>query len=122
MNYTRVYTDSQGKTHFEEVEVEFELVEFAPPAPPLFVSSFNSAARYAFCAFPPGWVGDWHPAPRRQFFYILTGEMEIEVSDGETRRFGPGHVVFLDDVTGDGHVARITGSDELQCAVMQLPD
>lgn len=30
MIYTRLYSDDQGETHFEDVYVEFKLVDFAP--------------------------------------------------------------------------------------------
>jgi hypothetical protein len=36
----------------------------------------------------------------------LAGEYEVQVSSGETRRFGPGSVVLVEDLTGAGHVTR----------------
>lgn len=55
-----------------------------------------------------GYVNDGHPAPRRQFVLVSAGEVEVTVSDGEVRRFGPGSV-FLDDDTGKGHRTRAVG-------------
>lgn len=34
MKYTRIYGDPIGESHFEDVEVELKLVDFAPPAAP----------------------------------------------------------------------------------------
>lgn len=45
----------------------------------------------------------------------------MEASDGETRRFGPGAIVLLEDVTGKGHVTRILAG-ELRCVFVQLPE
>jgi len=36
----------------------------------------------------------------------IDGRVELEVSDGEKRVFGPGSVLLLEDTTGKGHVTR----------------
>jgi len=43
---------------------------------------------YAFSTAAPGWFGDWHPTPRRQFFFLLSGEIEGEVSNDEVGKHG----------------------------------
>ena len=50
---------------------------------------------------------DWHPAPRRQFAINMTGDLEVEISDGTRHRIGQGDLVYLEDVTGKGHVTRV---------------
>ena len=120
MNYTRIYTDSEGKTHYEDVEVEFSPVGFAPPAPPLDISPFTPATQYGFLRAPAGWLGDWHPAPRRQIIFYLAGEIEAEVSDGEVRQFGPGSDTLVEDTTGKGHKSRVAGTTDVLSAVVQL--
>ncbi|MFC1915820.1 cupin domain-containing protein [Chloroflexota bacterium] len=122
MKYLRIYTDQDHKSHFEDVEVDFQRVNFAPPAPPLDVSSFNPATQYAFTSFPAGWHGIWHNTPRRQIFFILSGESEIEVSDGELRQIGPGSVVLSEDTTGEGHFSRVISNTDMLAAVVQLPE
>jgi len=122
MKYTRVYADSNGTSHFEDRDIELAEVDFAPPAPPLFLSSFRQASQFAFCLFPAGWLGDWHPTPHHQFFFFLSGEIEAEVSDGEMRRFNPGSVVRLEDTGGKGHVTRVIGDGDVLAVVVQLPD
>jgi len=122
MKYTRIFSDKEGETHFKDVEIELEPVEFAPPAPPVNLSSFTLATQYAFCVFPSGWYGDWHPTPKKQTFLFLSGEMEVRVSDGEERRFSPGSIVLVVDTLGEGHVSRVLGSSDVVTAVVQLPD
>ena len=122
MQYTGIYTDVDGESYFENLGVEFQEVTFAPPAPPLNLSSFTPATRYGFVSIPAGWFGDWHPTPKRQVFFYLSGEVEVGVSDGEVRRFGPGSVLLLEDTTGKGHTARVVSTDDLLIAVVQLPD
>ena len=47
-----------------------------------------------------------HNAPQPYICINLSGEGEIVTSDGETKRFRPGDVLFCDDLTGKGHVTR----------------
>lgn len=122
MKYTKIFADEEGETHFKDVEVELESVDYAPPAPPLNLSSFNPAKQYALAVAPPGWFGDWHPTPCRQILFYLSGEVEVQVSDGEVRRFGAGSIVLVEDTTGKGHVSRVVGSMENVVAFLQLPD
>ncbi len=120
--YVRVYADAAGESHFEDVEVELTSRDFAPPAPPLYLSEVVPATGFAFVRLPAGWYGDWHPTPRRQIFFYLAGEVEGETSDGERRRFGPGSATLVEDTTGKGHRSWVVGDSEVLAAVAQLPD
>ena len=122
MKYLRVYADENGESHFEDVEVGLTPVDFAPPAPPMYLSAFTPATQFGFVGAPLGWYGDWHPSPRRQIFFSLSGESEIEVSDGEVRRYGPGSVILAEDTTGKGHRSRVVGTADVLLAVVQLDD
>jgi hypothetical protein len=122
MTYTRIYTDKDGESHFEDVEIEMTSVDFAPPAPPMNLSEFTKAKQYGFLNAPVGWIGDWHPTPKRQIFFYLKGEIEAEVSDGEVRRFEPGSITLVEDTTGRGHKSRVVGNSEVLLAVVQLEE
>ena len=121
MKYIRIYADPAGESHFEDVEVELSQMNFVPPAPPLNLSSFSPALQYAFCSFPAGWRGDWHPTPQRQIFFVLSGETAAQVSDGEVRHFGAGSVLLVEDTTGKGHVSWVMSKTDALAAVVQLP-
>jgi hypothetical protein len=82
----------------------------------------TSASGVAFVRFPAGWVGDWHPTPRRQFVLFLVGELEGETSDGARQRYGPGSVALLEDTTGTGRRSRVIGDGEVLAAIVQLAD
>jgi hypothetical protein len=99
--YVRLYADENGESHFEDVVVPAEeqghaLVTLPIPLTSMImrrvVSTDADAVR--------------HNAPRRQFIVHLEGSVEVEVSDGERRRFDPGDVVLVEDVSGRGHVTR----------------
>lgn len=113
MRYTRLHADRDGVSHFEDLEIELAPVDFAPPAGPLDVSAPVDTKQCLFASVPDGWEGDWHPAPRRQFWLQLAGQLEVEAGDGEVRRFAPGAVVLLEDVTGKGHVTRTVGGSAM---------
>jgi hypothetical protein len=116
MNYPRIYTGPDNISHFEDVEFDFT------PGPTSAQASPMAAKTIMFGHQPSGLELDWHPAPRRQFVVVLEGEVEIEASDGEVRRFGPGMVFLADDTTGKGHILRGAGSGERNIALVPLAD
>ena len=121
MKYTRINAGPDGKSHFDEVTVALAPRNFAPPTPLLNVSSPIKADQFVFISLPPGWYGKQHLAPHRQYWVQMAGQMEVEVGDGEVKRFGPGDVVLLNDVTGKGHITRAVGQDEVRGVFIQLP-
>jgi hypothetical protein len=40
---------------------------------------------------------------------VLRGAIDVEVSDGTSRRFGPGDLVLAADTSGRGHITRVVG-------------
>lgn len=113
VRYDHIYIGADGESHFASVGVEMSVAQYAPPAPPLHVSQPLSVETTVFFEAPVGWVGESHPSPRRQLYVGLAGELEITVSSGETRHFGPGSVVLLEDVEGAGHVTRVVGDSDV---------
>ena len=109
VSYHRIYADAQGGSHFDTVKIVQSLAAGAPPAAPFYVSGDNPASKFRFYTFQPGWVGDWHPCPARQFLAVMKGSVEMETTDGTIRKLGPGDLVLLEDTTGKGHVTRNTG-------------
>jgi hypothetical protein len=115
----RVYSGSDGRSHLAEltlpmkpfVDVEGAHGEAAPT---------QAASGITFRVSPPGYVLDWHCAPRRQYSISLSGLAEIEVGDGTVARVGPGDVVLAEDLTGQGHVTRVVGDQPRFYAVVPL--
>ncbi len=103
MKITRIYSDAQGESHFEEVNVALEDAgTIGRLSEPLPVTSM------VFRENEPGYDYGWHTAPRRQYIVLLDGEIEIEISTGEKRRFAGGEILLVEDVTGKGHRTRHT--------------
>jgi hypothetical protein len=119
--YVRMFAAGDGASHFEDVEVELEARDFAPPAAPLFAAALGEATgSFLIVAGPGDWRGDVpHPAPRRQVFCVLEGRVRVTVSGGVSREFGPGDLLLLEDTWGRGHSTRFL-SDRVVVAATAL--
>ena len=118
---TRFVATADGGSRFEEVVVPLSQThadEFGnrlPLTPPLSVSNA------ALVELPAGLDQDWHTAPNRQLVMVLTGTVEVETTDGEVRRSGPGSLFMADDTTGKGHRTRVIGGPA-KVVFVRLPD
>lgn len=120
MRYAAVYSDVDSSSHFRDVEVSFEQLIFAPPAPAVGLSSYLPSSQFVFFKIPVGWFGDWHPAPKRQIFCCLAGQVELTATDGEKHAFAPGDIFLLEDTTGKGHQTRVVGNKDFGALITQL--
>lgn len=117
----RVYSGADGRSHIAEVTL---------PMKPFLdtegahgeTTPTQTAAGIAFRVAPPGYVLGWHCAPRRQYSISLSGNAEVEVGDGTVARIGPGDVVLAEDLTGQGHITRVTGREPRFYAIVPLVD
>ena len=116
MKYLRIYTDQDGETHFEDVDIA--LIEQRGGSE---YSALVPATGVIFRRSQADQYIDWHPAPRRQFVITLSGEAEVEASDGEVRRIGPGTIMLADDTTGKGHITRGLGTEERISLFIPVP-
>jgi len=119
-SYTRLYADNTGESPFAAVAIDLVSPDYAPPPPPLELSVPTSAAQFGFMKAPAGWSSDWHPSSGRNMFMVLSGEWEVTASDGETRRFGIGSVLLVEDTSGKGHKSRVASDVESLAVMVQL--
>lgn len=103
MAVTRIYADTDGESHFADMAIPL-----ADRGALGYMSERLSAGGVIFRENAPDYELDWHTAPRRQYIVLLDGEIEITVSDGETRRFAGGDVLRVEDTFGRGHQTRHT--------------
>jgi quercetin dioxygenase-like cupin family protein len=92
----RIYATADGGSRVEELTI-------SPDAKPVDITRMTASV-YGGAARAP----DWHTAPRKQFAINMSGELEVEVSDGTRRKIGS-DLVYLEDTTGQGHVTRALG-------------
>jgi hypothetical protein len=93
----RVYATPDGGSRVEELTI-------SPDAKPIDITRMTAGAYRGSGVTAP----DWHTAPRKQFAINMTGELEVELTDGTRRKIGS-DLVFLEDTTGKGHVTRALG-------------
>lgn len=117
INYVRVYTDSDNVSRFEDLGYPLAAVAFAPPAPPLWMTSPMAADHVLLLHAPAGWEDLAHPSPARQMVFVLSGE-GIAVAGDEERRVRAGDCYLLEDTTGPGHGLRAL--TDLLFAVVRL--
>ncbi len=120
MRCTRIVSEDGGPSRFEDIDVELAEAGYAPPAPPFEVSAAMPCSAMLLATLPVGYESDWHPAPARQWFLQLAGELEVETGDGEIRRLAAGTVVLVEDVTGPGHRTRVVGEMPVRAAFVRL--
>lgn len=116
MRVTRVGLTADGGSQFEDIDVELqdggEIGNLSTPWP---------ATSVIFRENPPGYDYDWHTAPQKQLIVMLDGEIEIEVTSGEKRRFVGGDLLLVEDTTGTGHRSRSVDGKPRRSLFIPLP-
>ena len=67
------------------------------------LSDAIGANEVIFREVEPTYDWDFHTAPQKQFIILLDGEIEIETSLHQKRKFSGGDVLLVEDTTGKGH-------------------
>ena len=110
MGLFRLYTGGDGESHVERIDLG---------GTPEWVKGL-ATTQIAFREDPVGRFIDWHPAPKRQFVIILSGQLEIGLGDGSKHVFGQGDARLVEDTTGRGHTTRVHGSQPCLTATIPL--
>ena len=96
----RIYADADGTSHVDELPIATKTgrLNTAKSVP---VTAMN------YAEYRKSETEDWHRTPARQFSVSVSGEIEVEVSDGKKHAIHAGDIVFLEDLQGKGHITRI---------------
>ncbi len=121
VTYIRHYADADGESHFGEADISLAPVEL-PVGPPVNFSSPTPAKQVVYLHLPAGYSHDRLPGSARMLWFYVAGEMEITVSDGETRRIPAGTIVLAEDITGKGHRARVVGDGDVLLVGVELSE
>jgi hypothetical protein len=97
----RIYNDADGSSHIQELVIATKAGRATRSAPAI------PATASIYSEYTGSSVEDWHRTPARQFSISMSGEIEVEVSDGTKHAIHAGDMVFLEDLTGKGHITRI---------------
>jgi uncharacterized cupin superfamily protein len=107
-SYTRVVRTQDGGSAFEDAELDLTERRISAGVPPMFTCGMSVSGAVTFLRSAE-FDSDPHPAPREQWVVMVRGAIEVQVSDGARRRFGPGDLVYVTDTTGSGHVTAAVG-------------
>jgi quercetin dioxygenase-like cupin family protein len=102
-------TTADGGSRFIEVNAPLALERQDEFGHTLRLSAAYVSPAVQLVELPAGMDQGWHTAPARQLVVVLTGEIEVETTDGEKRRWRAGEAFVPADVTGRGHRTRCIG-------------
>jgi hypothetical protein len=106
--YTRIVSTEDGGSAFEDAELTLSEAQLTEGVTAMFVGALGPGHGVAFVRFAD-FPSQQHPASEPQWVVRLRGIIEVQVSDGTARRFGPGDLVLATDTTGRGHVTLTVG-------------
>ena len=107
-SYTRVVSTDDGGSAFEDAELDLSEQQVADGVPEMLVGALGAGHSVAFVRVA-AFHGEPHPAAEPQWVIALRGVIEVQVSDGTCRQFGPGDLVLANDTSGRGHITRVVG-------------
>lgn len=119
--YTKIVSTPAGGSIFEDAELDLVEGRVVEGVPPFFVAALSGGQGVMYLR-SDGFDSEPHPAPRKQWVVMLKGTIEVEVSDGARRRFGPGDFVLAADVTGSGHVTTAVGEPPFEGLFVPVPE
>ena len=97
----RIFSDENGDSHFEDITIP--LTDAGSIGK---LSDKIRAQHIIFREVEPAYDYEYHNAPQRQYIILLDGEIEIETSLGEKRKFRGGEILLVEDTQGKGHKTR----------------
>ena len=112
MKFSCVDVDEHGHSFFRETDLP-------QSGTPRRISSKNQNVKYwKMSLSQPGHSADFKTAPDLMFVAVFSGQMNLTVSNGETRHFTRGDMFTLFDTRGQGHQAQVVGEEP--CHVLHI--
>jgi hypothetical protein len=116
MKFVNIDVDAHGHSYFKEVDLP-------QTGTAQRISSKNQDVLYWRMAISqPGHVVDFKPANELTFVAVFSGQMNITVSNGETRHFTRGDMLTMWDTTGQGHMTKFVGLEHCHVLHIALKD
>ena len=107
----RIWSDAQGETHLEEIN----LATKGRPTIPGLTMNFPGVTGPG----EPGRGAQLHNTGTRQFAITVFGQIDVEASDGTRAHLRTGDMSFIEDVAGKGHRTFEEGS---QSVFLRVPE
>jgi hypothetical protein len=110
-SFLRIVSDGSGGSRFEDWTPSMGTIPGSGGSGPILATDPTLASSWQIRSVHAGWRRGFAPAHARTVAVYISGEGEIETTDGDVRRVSPGTVLLTEDTTGRGHAARVTGPD-----------
>ena len=111
-SFTRIAADTAGGSNFHDDEIPLDTSLAITGLPSMLTGTIPAASAAVYVRHDTSGGARQpapHNAPRRQWVVMLRGVIEVEVTDGSRRTFGPGDLIRAEDTDGTGHVTRLVG-------------
>ncbi len=123
--YDHLYVGEDGETHWKTVTVDYKRFKYAHNIPPIWaaVDGKWQAKNLILAGNSPAWnARSLHPPRHRQIFIVLTGITAFTASDGETREYGSGQMILMEDNNSKGHGSFVPSKGSSMVAIIPLED
>ncbi|MGI5897237.1 MAG: cupin domain-containing protein [Oscillospiraceae bacterium] len=107
----RQYSDDQLESHLTPAALDTLAA----------LEEWKGAAAYKIHVHEPGTFLDWHPASGSLLIVVLSGQLEITVTDGTKLICKPGDLRFTSD-KGKGHTGRCIGDEPCVVLMVELTE
>jgi hypothetical protein len=116
MKFVCIDVDEHGHSFFRDTELPQSGV-------PRRISSKNQDVKYwKMSLSQPGHSADFKTADDLMFVAVFSGQMNVTVSNGDTRCFVRGDMFTLFDTRGQGHMLRVVGEEPCHALYVALHD
>tara|TARA_R110002124_G_scaffold81527_4_gene214950 strand:- start:5822 stop:6187 length:366 start_codon:yes stop_codon:yes gene_type:complete len=119
MKFQKLFSDDNGESHWDDIDVTLAVRSFAPPARDIEISEPEAVTQTMFLRLRSGWNEPIHPTPVAQKLICLAGTVRVTASDGEFRDIGPGDVWHMEDKHGHGHHTMVTSKEDFESMIIQ---
>jgi quercetin dioxygenase-like cupin family protein len=111
-----IHVDEHNHSYFGESE----LVQNGNPERRIGAKNQN-VEYWQMRRLEPGYFNDFKSNESAQFVGVISGQVALTVSNGETRQFARGDMFMLKDRQGQGHATRAVGHEPCVMLVITLP-
>jgi quercetin dioxygenase-like cupin family protein len=105
MKLAHLTTAEDGGSRFVDMQIRVRDAVTDPWGNTVRRSENFPATGWSIMEMPAGLKMDWHASAQPSFIIVLSGTIQSETTDGETRSWGAGEMFFTDD-RGSGHRTR----------------
>ena len=98
-----IFTDAGGHSQFGEFD-------WKQTGEPSRINTAETAVNFwQVLVHQPGDALDFQPTGANRLIAVMSGQVDLTVSNGDVRRLTRGDMLFASDITGQGHKTKFVG-------------